>query len=323
MMYHWIKYSLIILAICLASCQSGTPTILATSVPTDAPIPTAVARVTTPPPTPTPVPALTLTPSPSAPTASPTPTCATRAAFIADVTIPDGSVLAPNTPFVKTWRIQNSGTCDWGPGLTLAFVGGAQLGGPAVVAFPPTRAGATRDISLNLKAPPSAGAYEGKWHLRDPEGERLTAVTVSIVVPATPTPTLPPSVTPKPTAVPTYAGTLASFLGEWHVVEDKFGDNNTDTQRLFRVGIAQAGSNLVVSPDTWPLSPYAFAKTHQISLPYQGGNEFEIEFDDSARGHVKLRFRINKACNATVNLDYPGFQGKFIVWNVKPQISCT
>ncbi len=325
MMYHPNKFSFIItLVVCLAGCQSGTPTVPASSVPTDAPTPTAAARITAPPPTPTPLPATpTLTPSLSVPTASPTPTCTTNAAFIADVTVPDGSVLAPNTPFVKTWRIRNAGTCDWGSGLTLAFAGGAQLGGSAVVAFPPTDAGTTRDISLNLKAPATAGTYEGKWYLRGPEGERLTAVTVSVVVPATPTPTPPPSVTPKPTPVPTYAGTLASFLGEWRVVEDKFGDNVTDTQRLFRIGIAQADSNLVVSPDTWPLSPYAFAKTHQISVLYQGGHEFEIEFDDPTRGHIRLHFRINKACNATVNLAYPGFQGKFIVWNVKPQISCT
>ena len=155
---HLIKHSLIItLAICLASCKSSAPTLPPSSVPTDTPLPTVVARVTTPP-TNTPVPATpTFTPSPSVPTASPTPTCITSAAFIANVTVPDGSVLAPNTPFVKTWQIRNAGTCDWGSGLTLAFVGGAQLGSPAVVAFPPTHAGTTRDISLNLKAPAPAG----------------------------------------------------------------------------------------------------------------------------------------------------------------------
>jgi hypothetical protein len=148
-------------------------------------------------------------------------------------------------------------------------------------------------------------------------------VTVSIVVPATPTPTPPPSVTPKPTVVPTYAGALESFLGEWRVVEDKFGDNITDTQRLFKIQITQAGSGLVVAPETWPLSPYSFAAKHEVAVPYQGGRDFTIEFDDSARGHVKFKFSINKACNATVNLDYSGFRGKFIVWNVKPHISCT
>lgn len=289
-------------------------TVLVTVVPTSVPTPTMENATPTPAPPP---------PTPAAPTASPTPGCTMAAQFVADITIPDGTTLAPNTPFVKTWRIKNAGSCDWGRGLTLAFVSGEQLGGPSVIAFPPTVAGASQDISLSLKAPPTAGAFTGKWYLRDPEGERLTAVTVSIVVPATPTPTPPPSVTPKPTLVPTYDGALESFLGEWRVVEDKFGDNITDTQRLFKIQITQAGSALVVAPETWPLSPYSFSTKHEVSAPYQGGREFTIEFDDSARGHVKLKFSINKACNATVNLDYSGFRGKFIFWNVKPHISCT
>ena len=327
MVRHLIKHSLVItLAICLASCKSGTPTIPASSVPTDTPLPTVVARVTTPP-THTPVPATpTFTPSPSAPTASPTPTCTTSAAFIADVTVPDGSVLAPNMSFVKTWRIRNAGTCDWGPGLTLAFVGGTQLGGPAVVAFPATDAGATRDISLNLKAPTTAGTYEGKWHLRGPEGERLTAVTVSIVVPATPTPTLPPSATPKPTAVPTYDGTLESFLGDWRIVDTDFAGNLTDKQRLFKIRIGNSGSNLLITPMDLvpPTSKYTFAYSGQVPAPYTGGRVIQFEFNDPDRGHVTLKMSINKACNAWVNLSYSGFSGKFLVQNEErdPQVSC-
>ena len=327
MISHLIKHSLIItLAISLASCKSSAPAAPATEMPTDTPLPTIVARVTTPP-TNTPVPATpTLTPSPSAPTASPTPTCTTSAAFVADVTVPDGSVLAPNTPFVKTWRIRNAGTCDWGPGLTLTFVGGAQLGSPAVVAFPPTNAGATRDISLNLKAPTAAGTYEGKWHLRGPDGERLTAVTVSIVVPATPTPTSPPSATPKPTVVPTYEGTLESFIGDWRIVDVEFAGNLTDKQRLFKIKISNSGSNLLITPVDLvpPTSPYTFAHSGQVSAPYTGGRAIQFEFNDPARGHVTLKMSINKACNAWVNLTYSGFSGKFLVQNEEhdPLVSC-
>jgi hypothetical protein len=313
-------------AISLAGCKNGSPTIPATDVPTDTPLPTVVVRVTTPP-TNTPVPpTLTVTPSPSVPTASPTPTCTTGAAFIADVTIPDGTVLAPNTSFVKTWRIRNAGTCDWGPGLTLVFVGGTQLGGPTTLAFPPTNAGAMRDISLNLKAPAEAGTYEGKWYLRDAEGERLTAVTVSIVVPATPTPTPPPSATPKPTAIPTYDGTLESFLGDWRIVDTDFAGNSTDKQRLFKIKISNSGSNLLITPIDLvpPVSPYTFAYSGQVSAPYNGGRVVQFEFHDPARGHVTLKMSINKACNAWVNLTYSGFSGKFLVQNEAedPPVSC-
>jgi len=326
---------IVTLVISLAGCQGRPAADLFSPTRTDAP-PRIVTVIVTAVPTDTPIPvAASGTPAPAAPThtsspaASPTPRCTVSALFVADVTIPDGTALAPNTAFVKTWRIKNAGTCDWGAGLTLVFVEGTRLSGPFVIAFPPTEAGVARDVSFSLQAPPAPGAYAGKWHLRDAEGQRLTAVTVAIIVPATPMPTPspsaspPPSVTPTPTPVPTYAGALESFLGDWRVEEQRFGDNVTDTQHLFKILITQSGSNLMVLPATWPLSPYAFARTSSVPTPYQGGREFLIEFDDSARGHVKLRFRINKACNATVNLDYPGFSGKFIVWNVRPEISCS
>jgi hypothetical protein len=39
--------------------------------------------------------------------------CTDIAAFVADVTIPDNTVMAPNQPFTKTWRLRNDGTCTW------------------------------------------------------------------------------------------------------------------------------------------------------------------------------------------------------------------
>lgn len=34
-------------------------------------------------------------------------------AYVSDVTIADGTVLAPGEEFVKTWKFQNTGSCDW------------------------------------------------------------------------------------------------------------------------------------------------------------------------------------------------------------------
>jgi hypothetical protein len=33
--------------------------------------------------------------------------------FIRDVTLPAGTVLQKKQPFTKTWKVQNTGTCDW------------------------------------------------------------------------------------------------------------------------------------------------------------------------------------------------------------------
>ena len=39
--------------------------------------------------------------------------CVDRAAFIADITIQDNTVIPAGTKFTKTWRLKNVGTCTW------------------------------------------------------------------------------------------------------------------------------------------------------------------------------------------------------------------
>ena len=53
--------------------------------------------------------------------------CSNGMQFIADVTIPDGTVIAPNEHFIKTWRIRNSGTCAWN-GYHVVFADGEPMG---------------------------------------------------------------------------------------------------------------------------------------------------------------------------------------------------
>ncbi|HLO15367.1 MAG TPA: NBR1-Ig-like domain-containing protein, partial [Anaerolineales bacterium] len=74
---------------------------------------------TTPTPSPTSSPTITSTPTPSptlSPTITPTPTKITpcdKAAFVADVSIPDGTLFSPGFQFTKVWRLKNVGTCTW------------------------------------------------------------------------------------------------------------------------------------------------------------------------------------------------------------------
>ncbi|TET52421.1 MAG: hypothetical protein E3J64_05215, partial [Anaerolineales bacterium] len=136
------------------------------------------------------------------PTATPTPEpgpgeCTLDGTFVIDVTIPADTELAPGTTFVKSWRIEDSGTCDWGPGFTLVFASGEQMGGPASVPVPQTAAGAMVDLSVQLDAPMAYGTHQGEWRLRSDEGQIFGDVlTVQIIVPAPPTAT--PTVTPAP-----------------------------------------------------------------------------------------------------------------------------
>lgn len=131
-----------------------------------------------------------------APTSAPQPTdkpvddvvgeggCTLNAGYVTDVTIPDNTTLGSGDSFVKTWRIRNSGTCDWGSGFKLVFVDGDHMGGPGSVAVNATAAGGTADVSVNLTAPSSPGAYRGNWRIQADTGAFFgSTFYVQIVVP--------------------------------------------------------------------------------------------------------------------------------------------
>jgi hypothetical protein len=93
------------------------------------------------------------------------------AQFVADVTIPDGTVVAPGATFVKTWRLRNIGSCTWSTSYSAVFTSGDQLGAPSLIYMPTSVAPAgTVDLTVNLTAPSSAGHYRGNWKLRNASG---------------------------------------------------------------------------------------------------------------------------------------------------------
>lgn len=93
--------------------------------------------------------------------------------FIADVTVPDGSVYTPGQSFTKTWRIQNSGTCRWDQNYFLTFVKGAQMGPGTVYLDRTVAPGETIDISLAMRAPLAPGSYRGYFAMFAPNAERF------------------------------------------------------------------------------------------------------------------------------------------------------
>lgn len=100
----------------------------------------------------------------------PVPRC-DAAAFISDVTYPDGSIVPPGSPFTKIWRVQNTGTCTWTTSYALVFVGGDRLDSPSAVAIPGTvYPGQTVDLAVNLDSPNKSGSYIGYWKLRNAAG---------------------------------------------------------------------------------------------------------------------------------------------------------
>jgi len=109
--------------------------------------------------------------------------------FVADATIPDGTIVNPGSTFIKTWSVLNSGSCTWNSTYKFVFMSGDIMGGAYVYPFPTTAApGQTVDIPIQLYAPQTNGTYTGTWKIEAPDGtifgvgEYDTSLSVQIVV---------------------------------------------------------------------------------------------------------------------------------------------
>jgi hypothetical protein len=124
----------------------------------------------------------------NAPTSTPVPTTATPipatntpvatavsycdwAAFIQDVSIPDGTSLSPGEVFTKSWRLQNSGTCTWTPDYDIVFYSGAQMSGTTMQVPGYVAPGQSVDVAVTFTAPSAPGHYVGYWILRNASGK--------------------------------------------------------------------------------------------------------------------------------------------------------
>jgi len=140
----------------LYTAAAATSTAVAATVTPGLPLPTASPLQ----------PAATATPF-ILPTTGPVSRC-DAASFVKDVTISDGTVLAPNSAFTKTWRLQNVGTCTWTPSYALIFVSGDSMSGQTVFNLPQYVAPqGVIDLSVTLISPSQNGHYRGYWKLRN------------------------------------------------------------------------------------------------------------------------------------------------------------
>jgi hypothetical protein len=91
--------------------------------------------------------------------------------FVADVTIPDDTVIAAGEVFTKTWKLENTGGVDW-LGYSLQFVSGDEMNGePDNVA--PVKTNGIADLTAIFTAPQADGTYSSVWSLVDEKGNRV------------------------------------------------------------------------------------------------------------------------------------------------------
>lgn len=142
------------------------------TLPAESLIETSAFETPTPTLSQTETPIIQLSPTPTTPTAPQAAPGDDRAEFVADVNIPDGTVLTPNQAFQKTWRILNAGQTTWTTDYALVYIDGALMGAePAIPLSEEVGPGKQTEITINLVAPPDPGGYRGYWKLRNASGQ--------------------------------------------------------------------------------------------------------------------------------------------------------
>lgn len=130
------------------------PTIVSTPQPTSKTVPAAVG--------------LTLATNVRS---TPTLDCVNGLQFVADLTVPDGALIARGAQVDKRWQVKNSGTCNWDQRYALVLIAGTELGMPEKQALNPARSGSEAVIRMVLTSPMSPGIYTSAWQAFGPDGE--------------------------------------------------------------------------------------------------------------------------------------------------------
>ncbi|CAF2526385.1 unnamed protein product [Rotaria sp. Silwood2] len=85
--------------------------------------------------------------------------------FIADVTVGEGEAIPPNTRFIKTWRVENSGTERWPNNCSLRFVNGDRLQDRDEIYVSSLAPGEQTNISVNITSPNVSRIIRSQWRL--------------------------------------------------------------------------------------------------------------------------------------------------------------
>ncbi len=108
------------------------------------------------------------------PTTPPTTACTDAAEYIHDDGL-DGKTYPPNTAFMKTWTVKNTGTCTWdGSYLVYQISGEFMTQQPGYWLVPQGQTvepGQTVDIVVGLTSPPMKGNYTSYWGIKNEAGE--------------------------------------------------------------------------------------------------------------------------------------------------------
>lgn len=88
-------------------------------------------------------------------------------AFIRNVDYPPGTEVAPEEEFTKTWKVENTGTCDWMFVYTLSIVSDEYFDSSWNTLGKIVSPGEWTELSVIVTAPKHPGTYTGYWRFSD------------------------------------------------------------------------------------------------------------------------------------------------------------
>ncbi len=117
--------------------------------------------------------------------ATPTVSCTDGLLWLNDLSIPDGSQVAPGSSLDKQWQVKNSGTCNWDERYTLRLTAGVDMGAASPQLLVPARGGSEAVVQITFTAPAEAGRYRSAWQAYNPDGQPFgDPIYIEIVVTA-------------------------------------------------------------------------------------------------------------------------------------------
>lgn len=126
--------------------------------------------------------------TPTGPTLTPNPNTLASGCnnllLINDVDVPAGTVFTPEQQFTKSWKVANTGTCDWVYRYHLVHISGDDVGGRDPVSLGKViEPGKWTTLTITLRAPRGTGTYTSYWRFADQSGTVFgSTLGVSIVV---------------------------------------------------------------------------------------------------------------------------------------------
>ena len=113
------------------------------------------------------------TPEPTNTISSPTsaPDCVNILSFMEDLTVPDGTSVAPGETLDKQWKVINSGTCNWDENYSIQLIAGPAMGVESKQALYPAKVGSQAIIQIQFTAPDEIGSHRSAWQAFTPDDQ--------------------------------------------------------------------------------------------------------------------------------------------------------